>query len=88
MPSMIDRKRQKYVIPTRKQIEKLWRGKWIEYSDFWSRCSKCGDIWHKVWASSHTLNFCPNCGAPLTDKAVEMTMKRMKELKDGKDDND
>lgn len=82
MTRMIDGKRQKYVIPTRKQIEKLWRGKWIEHSDFWSRCSKCGDIWHRVWDSSHSLHFCPNCGAPLTDKAVEITMKRMEALRD------
>ena len=82
MVRAIDRKHRKYIIPTRKQVEELWRGKWIEYSDFWIRCSKCGDIWHRVWVGSHVFNFCPHCGAPLTDKAVELAMERMKKLKD------
>ena len=29
------------------------------------------------------VNFCPNCGAPMTDEAVEMVMERMEALKDG-----
>ena len=28
------------------------------------------------------LNFCPRCGSPLTDEAVEMVMKRMEVLND------
>ena len=34
------------------------------------------------------LNFCPLCGAPMTDEAVQMVMERLEALKDGKDDND
>ena len=30
--------------------------------------------------------FCPKCGKPLTDEAVEMVMERLEELKDGKGD--
>ena len=30
------------------------------------------------------LNFCPRCGSPLTDEAVQMVMERMEALKDGK----
>ena len=30
------------------------------------------------------LNFCPRCGSPLTDEAVEMVMERLEALKDGK----
>ena len=26
------------------------------------------------------LNFCPRCGSPLTDEAVEMVMERLEEL--------
>ena len=29
------------------------------------------------------LNFCPLCGAPMTDEAVDMVMERMEALKDG-----
>ena len=29
------------------------------------------------------LNFCPRCGSPLTDEAVEMVMERLEALKDG-----
>lgn len=28
------------------------------------------------------LNFCPRCGSPLTDEAVEMVMERLEELHD------
>ena len=30
------------------------------------------------------LNFCPRCGSPLTDEAVEMVMERLEALKDGR----
>ena len=30
-----------------------------------------------------SVNFCPNCGAPMTDEAVEMVMERLKGMKDG-----
>lgn len=32
------------------------------------------------------VSYCPNCGRPLTDEAVEMVIERMEALKDGKDD--
>ena len=31
------------------------------------------------------LNFCPRCGSPLTDEAVQMVMERMEALKDEAD---
>lgn len=30
--------------------------------------------------------FCPSCGCPLTDEAVQMVMERLEALKDGKGD--
>lgn len=73
---------------SREQVEKVWKGAW-KYShtsaiDHFAvvKCSKCG---HEAYAMAlHVIegNFCPYCGAPLTDKAVEMTMKRMKVLRD------
>ena len=46
-----------------------------EYDDLY--CSKCGKQ-----SPDNFLNFCGYCGAPMTDEAVDMLMKRMEELKD------
>lgn len=61
---------------SREQVEKVWRGEWEPVGDdaFYSRCSKCGKM-----AVGKRL-FCPNCGAPMTDEAVEMVMERMEAL--------
>lgn len=61
---------------SRDQVEKVWRGEWEPVGDdaFYSRCSKCGKM-----AVGKRL-FCPNCGAPITNKAVDMVMERMEAL--------
>ena len=63
---------------SREQVEKVWRGKWVPVEDnaFYNRCSKCG----KIAIGEHS--FCRNCGAPMTDEAVEMVMERLEALKD------
>ena len=38
-----------------------------------------------IWAD-WMPNFCPHCGAPMTDKAVDMVMERLEALGYGKDD--
>ena len=60
---------------SREQVEKVWKGKWQRGTKDWG-CSRCG--------RSHTFvkSFCPNCGAPMTDEAVQMVMERMEALKD------
>ena len=69
---------RKYMTPTREQVEKVWRGEWIPVEDnaFYNRCSKCG----KIAIGKHS--FCRNCGAPMTDEAVQMVMERLEALKD------
>ena len=66
--------------PTREQVEKVWRGEWIGIPNMWVydiECSKCGySAGIRFWSS----DFCPNCGAPLTDEAVQMVMKRLEAL--------
>ena len=59
---------------SREQVEKVWKGEWIRGSKGWV-CSRCG--------RGHTFvkSFCPNCGAPMTDQAVEMVMERLEALK-------
>ena len=37
-----------------------------------------------IYAPSFSVKFCPFCGKPLTDEAVEMVMERMEELSNGK----
>ena len=71
---------------TREQVEKM-RGKWIDarYSSKdvpQCQCSICG----KKYIGLET-DFCQYCGAPMTDKAVDILWKRLEEaLKDGKGD--
>lgn len=71
--------------PTGEMMERM-RGEWrptetplmIECED----CSVCG--YRTVWG--HGFKFCPACGSPMTDEAVEMVRERMEALKDGKGD--
>ena len=73
---------------SREQVEKVWRGEW-NYShttetDHFAvvKCSKCG---HEAFAIALYVkdeNLCPHCGAPMTDEAVEMVVKRMEVLND------
>ena len=68
--------------PTREQAEKVWRGEWEPGNPICPICGKDkfdgldADIW-----ADWMPNFCPNCGAPMTDKAVETIMKRMEEMR-------
>ena len=65
---------------SREQVEKVWRGEWVGvpnmgvYDTACSKCGYCPGI--RFWDS----DFCPNCGAPMTDEAVEMVMERMEAL--------
>ena len=71
---------------SKEQVEKVWRGEW-NYShttetDHFAvvKCSKCG---HEAFAIALYVkdeNFCPHCGAPMTDEAVGMVMERWEEL--------
>ena len=67
---------------TREQVEKVWRGEWVGVPNmgvYDTACSKCGCCpGIRFWSS----DFCPNCGAPITDKAVDMVMERLEALYD------
>ena len=62
--------------PTQEQVEKVWRGKWVDAHKGLSaaKCKKCNSV------CSYETRFCPYCGAPMTDEAVEMVMERMEAL--------
>ena len=69
---------------TREQVEKVWKGDWIGIPNtgvYDIACSKCGySTGIRFWSS----DFCPNCGAPMTDEAVDMVTERLEEaLKNG-----
>ena len=65
---------------SREQVEKVWRGEWEgtpRLGVYYMACSKCGFCPGMIFYSS---DFCPNCGAPMTDKAVDMVMERLEAL--------
>ena len=67
--------------PTREQVEKM-RGEWEgtpRLGVYYMACSKCGFCPGMIFYSS---DFCPNCGAPMTDKAMDMVMERLEALYD------
>ena len=67
---------------SREQVEKL-RGEWQVCFEDWRKqmagdqCSKCG--FQHYGTSINHYKFCPACGAPMTDEAVEMMLERWKE---------
>lgn len=76
---------------SREKVENVWRGEWIPVCDTVQdvlrefppyemlrgyKCSLCGRFEEKQQP------FC-NCGAPMTDEAVQMVIERMEALKDG-----
>ena len=66
---------------SREQVEKM-RGKWIDarYSSKdvpQCQCSICG----KKYIGLET-DFCQYCGAPMTDKAVDILWKRLEAMQD------
>lgn len=49
-------------------------------------CKKCDPNAECALTEYKPSNFCPICGKPLTDEAVQMVIKRLEALKDGKGD--
>ena len=67
---------------SRERVEKVWRAHWNESTHLggFVYCSRCG--YNALEANNYT--FCPKCGSPFTDEAVEMVMERLEELSNGK----
>ena len=63
---------------SREQVEKVWRGEWehkkspYDYKIF--VCTRCKK---QISIQGGPLIFCPSCGAPMTDEAVQMVMERL-----------
>ena len=75
----------------REQVEKV-KGEWIDIDGEkvpvdkygqpfgWAMCSACGEYLTASDEYPCIGHFCPNCGAPMTDKAVDMVMERLEAL--------
>lgn len=65
--------------PTREQVEKM-RGEWSEHyksgihAGNGAVCTKC-DMWN-----NRRSHFCPACGAPMTDEAVDIMLERLRKM--------
>lgn len=65
---------------SREQVERM-RGEWQVCFEDWRKqiagdqCSKCG--FQHYGTSINHYHFCPACGAPMTDEALEMVMERL-----------
>lgn len=73
-------------LPTRELVEKAWTGCDLCLDDSWERrlmIPKRFD--HTTLLSCELALFCPGCGRPLTDRAVDIMMDRLDKLKDADD---
>ena len=69
---------------SREQVERVWKSEWIDNGErdangvpktFAISCKRCGLSVGTSW-----MRFCPACGAPMTDEAVQMVMERLEEI--------
>ena len=64
---------------SREQVERI-RGTWEPFGGKYltrKKCSRCG------WDGQEHIKFyswCPNCGSPMTDEAVDMVMERLEAM--------
>lgn len=81
---------------SRNQVETVWRGKWnVSYDELngftYVTCSKCGDetVLNGCFVTTEgepcgLEDFCPACGAPMTDEAVDIRLKELEALNGGR----
>lgn len=65
---------------SRERVEKVWRGGWIAVREAVGgyKCSRCKAEAVLDCNDEFVLdNFCPRCGAAMTDEAVDLVMERL-----------
>lgn len=78
---------------SRERVEKVWKGcrsckscRSCVFSIHAIKdmpCKKCDPNAEGIVTEYKPSNFCPVCGKPLTDEAVQMVMERLEEMKNG-----
>ena len=72
--------------PTREQVEQI-RSHWVTVVEIngkeYSKCAACQNGLDEL---EDAYSFCPRCGAPMRDEAVEITLRRLEALKNGTTD--
>ena len=74
---------------SREQVEKVWRGEWMaldECSNEGVYCKRCKKKVYRIEYANEKMRspFCPACGSPMSDEAVEMVMERLNKLEETK----
>ncbi len=67
---------------SREQVERM-RGEWIAVGAITCKCSRCQHSELSTRANEYL--YCPACGAPMTDEAVDMAMERLEALNNAVD---
>lgn len=68
--------------PTREQVEKVWKGEWInKHSAYDHKIFTCAQCGKQISIQGENLDFCPKCGSAQTDEAVDIIMQRFEVLK-------
>ena len=71
---------------SREQVEQM-RSRWVPLNNTQEHfCESCGVAFNLYAYCKNDYQFCPACGAPMTDEAVEMVMESLEALKDVKGD--
>ena len=65
--------------PTREQVEKAFRAHWEDVDSGSGMLSKCSNCGFKALYSNIYV-FCPDCGSPFTDAAVDIVMERLEKF--------
>lgn len=72
---------------SREQVEQACKSKWIQMNNTQEHyCESCGVAFNLYACCKNDYRFCPFCGAPMTDEAVDILLNRLEESKDGKTD--
>lgn len=70
---------------SRERLEKM-RSEWVPLNNTQVHfCESCGASFNLYSYCKNDYRFCPYCGAPMTDEAVQMVIERMEALKDADD---
>ena len=65
---------------SREQVERM-RSRWVPLNNTQEHfCESCGVAFNLYAYCRNDYQFCPACGAPMTDEAVEMVMERLEAL--------